>query len=83
MFIWLVVAVLVAILFGIRRRRDRARLARLRETEPPDEPAYWLERDEEPAQPPTGGPGGDGRARTGEDDAPPRSGRSDESDSRA
>jgi hypothetical protein len=83
MFIWLVVAVLVAILFGIRRRRDRARLARLRETEPPDEPAYWLERDEEPMPPPAGGPAGDGRAGTGKDDAPPRGGRSDESDNRA
>jgi hypothetical protein len=31
----------VLVLFMIRRRRDRHKLARLKETEPPDEPAYW------------------------------------------
>lgn len=35
----------VLVLFVIRRRRDRARLARLKETEPPDEPAFWQEDD--------------------------------------
>ena len=33
----------VLVLFVIRRRRDRNRLARLKETEPPDEPAFWNE----------------------------------------
>lgn len=33
----------VLLLFMIRRRRDRDRLARLKETEPPDEPAFWKE----------------------------------------
>ncbi|MFW6331465.1 MAG: peptidase MA family metallohydrolase, partial [Gemmatimonadota bacterium] len=41
MFFWLVAALVLIGLFIIRRRRDRARLARLRATEPPDEPAYW------------------------------------------
>lgn len=43
LFMWLVAALLVAVLFIIRRRRDRRRLAGLRETEPPDLPAYWLD----------------------------------------
>jgi hypothetical protein len=30
-------------LFFVRKRRDRARLAQLKATEPPDEPAYWTE----------------------------------------
>jgi len=30
-------------LFAFRRRRDRRKLADLRATEPPDDPAYWLE----------------------------------------
>jgi hypothetical protein len=38
---WLVAAVVLVILFAVRRRRDRARLARLRASEPPDDPAYW------------------------------------------
>ncbi len=42
---WLFAGVILVALFFIRRRRDRARLERLRETEPPDEPAYWEEED--------------------------------------
>ncbi|HEX6558939.1 MAG TPA: peptidase MA family metallohydrolase [Longimicrobiales bacterium] len=38
-----IMAVLVLVLFIIRRRRDRARLAILKATELPDEPAYWNE----------------------------------------
>lgn len=38
---WLIAAVILILLFAIRRRRDRARLARLRASEPPDEPAFW------------------------------------------
>ena len=41
--IWVVITILVLILFVIRRRRDRARLARLKAAEIPDEPAFWLE----------------------------------------
>lgn len=44
---WLVAAIILVILFLIRRRRDRARMARLRATEPPDDPAFW-ERPVEP-----------------------------------
>jgi hypothetical protein len=33
------------ILFAIRRRRDRRKLAVLRATELPDAPAYWNEED--------------------------------------
>jgi hypothetical protein len=43
LFIWLFLALLVIALFVVRRRRDRGRLARLREAEPPDEPAWWME----------------------------------------
>lgn len=38
---WLGAALLLIVLFVIRRRRDRARLARLRATELPDDPAFW------------------------------------------
>ncbi|HEX7090069.1 MAG TPA: hypothetical protein VF192_08025 [Longimicrobiales bacterium] len=40
---WAFAGAILLALFGLRRRRDRARLAQLRATEPPDEPAYWLE----------------------------------------
>ncbi|MFW5947296.1 MAG: peptidase MA family metallohydrolase [Gemmatimonadota bacterium] len=49
---WLVAALLLVVLYVIRRRRDRARLEQLRATEPPDEPAYW----EHPLRRPGGGP---------------------------
>lgn len=38
-----IIAVGVIGLYVIRRRRDRKKLARLRETELPDEPAFWIE----------------------------------------
>lgn len=41
-------SVLLLILFGIRRRRDRRKLALLEATEPPDTPAYWAEDGEGP-----------------------------------
>lgn len=50
LFFWLVAAVLLIVLLVIRRRRDRARLAGLRATDPPDDPAYW----EPPFEPPPG-----------------------------
>lgn len=40
---WGLAAVVLLVLFAIRRRRDRERLDRLRATEPPDDPAYWLD----------------------------------------
>jgi hypothetical protein len=40
-FIWVVLTLAVLVLFAIRRRRDRRKLALLRANEPPDEPAYW------------------------------------------
>lgn len=36
----------VLALYFIRRRRDRARLAVLKATEPPDQPAYWTESED-------------------------------------
>lgn len=39
----LIFTVLALVLFGIRRRRDRRKLAQLQAAELPDEPAYWLE----------------------------------------
>jgi hypothetical protein len=53
-FIWLIVTLLVLVLFVIRRRRDRRKLRLLRETELPDEPAYWA------GEPDPGGDGGEG-----------------------
>lgn len=40
---WALAGGVLVALFYIRRRRDRQRLARLRATEPPDEPAFWEE----------------------------------------
>ena len=47
---WAFAAAVLLVLFGIRRRRDRARMALLRATEPPDDPAYWLETQEPGAE---------------------------------
>lgn len=41
--IWVIITVLVLVLYIIRRRRDRAKLERLKAAEIPDQPAYWLE----------------------------------------
>jgi len=38
---WVLLGFGLLVLFGIRRRRDRERLERLRDTEPPDTPAWW------------------------------------------
>ena len=38
---WAIAGIILVVLVLIRRRRDRARLDRLRATEPPDDPAYW------------------------------------------
>lgn len=48
---WVVLGAGLLLLFRIRRRRDRERMAHLRATEPPDLPAYW----EPPPHPPIGG----------------------------
>lgn len=42
---WAFGASMLMALFAIRRRRDQDRLERLRATEPPDDPAYWLDPD--------------------------------------
>jgi hypothetical protein len=49
MFFWLIAAFFLLVLFAIRRRRDRERMETLRNTEPPDDPAYWL--DDDPTRP--------------------------------
>ena len=54
---WMFVAVLLVLLRWRRRRLDRAKLARLRASEPPDEPAFWDQQTEE-----AGGMPIDGRA---------------------
>jgi len=40
---WLAVSMTLLFLLGARRRRNREKLARLRATEPPDDPAYWAD----------------------------------------
>jgi hypothetical protein len=40
---WLVISLVLLFLVGVRRRRNREKLARLRATEPPDDPAYWTD----------------------------------------
>jgi hypothetical protein len=57
---WLLAAILLVVFWVIRGRRDRARMARLRASEPPDDPAYWERHGGPdppgPVEPP--GPGG-------------------------
>jgi hypothetical protein len=61
--IWAIIAVFVIALVAIRRRRDRARLIRLKATELPDDPAYWLEHPDEGPSPGSGtAPGTNGEA---------------------
>lgn len=45
LFFWLLAGVALTVLFMIRRRRDRAKMERLRREEPPDAPAWWLEEE--------------------------------------
>jgi len=44
---WLTLTLALLVLVRIRRGRDREGMARLRATEPPDEPAYWTQTDDE------------------------------------
>ncbi len=53
---WLTLALALLVLVRIRRGRDREALARLRATEPPDQPAFWQKVEE----------GGDGTNRGSE-----------------
>lgn len=41
LFFWLVAAVILIVLWFIRRKRDRARMEALEAAEIPDDPAYW------------------------------------------
>jgi hypothetical protein len=41
--VWAALAIVAMILLRIRRRRDREHMARLRASEPPERPAYWLD----------------------------------------
>lgn len=41
LFFWLLAAIGLVALYFIRRRRDRAKLEKLKATEPPDDPAFW------------------------------------------
>lgn len=38
---WGILGGLLVVLFAVRRKRDRERMAELRASEPPDEPAWW------------------------------------------
>lgn len=51
MVFWGILGVILLVLFRIRRKRDRERMAELRAGEPPDLPAYW----DPPRHPPIGG----------------------------
>jgi hypothetical protein len=51
---WLILTLILLALVAIRRRRNQEKLARLRATEPPDDPDYWNEVERGPA-PPSGG----------------------------
>ena len=48
--LWMIAGAIVVALYVIRRRRNRARLARLRASEIPDRPAYWLGEETAPAE---------------------------------
>jgi len=53
---WSVLALVLLVMVGMSRTRNREKLARLRATEPPDQPAYWVLDPVErgPVQPPPG-----------------------------
>jgi len=53
---WLILALVLLLMVRIRRTRNREKLARLRASEPPDQPAYWVLDPTEggPVQPPPG-----------------------------
>ncbi|MGE0160147.1 MAG: hypothetical protein AB7T31_12120 [Gemmatimonadales bacterium] len=51
---WLLITLVMLFLFLLRRRRDREKLARLRATEPPDDPAYWADVEGGPGPSPRG-----------------------------
>jgi hypothetical protein len=46
---WLALSLVLLVLVGLRRRRNREKLARLRATEPPDHPNYWADDGPDPA----------------------------------
>jgi hypothetical protein len=48
--LWMIAGAIVVALYVIRRRRNRARLARLRASEIPDRPAYWLGEETGPTE---------------------------------
>jgi hypothetical protein len=60
-FVWLFLGLALFLLFRVRRRRDRERMAALRAGEPPELPAYW----EPPRTPPIGGFPGERRRKEG------------------
>lgn len=47
---WLVTTLVLLYLVAVRRRRNREKLARLRATEPPDDPAYWVDEGADPSR---------------------------------
>jgi hypothetical protein len=51
---WLATSIVLLLLVAVRQRRNREKLARLRATEPPDDPAYWVDEDRGPVPPPGG-----------------------------
>lgn len=53
---WTVLALVLLVMVRVRRTRNREKLARLRASEPPDQPAYWVLDPAEggPVQPPPG-----------------------------
>jgi len=53
---WTLLALVLLVMVGIRRRYNREKMARMRATEPPDDPAYWLEGEHRggPDPPPSG-----------------------------
>jgi hypothetical protein len=57
---WLALALALLLLFRIRRKRNREVLARLRATEPPDVPEYWMEESGGEVEVGGDGPGGPG-----------------------
>jgi hypothetical protein len=56
--LWSGLALMLLVLLGVRRRRDRERMARLRASEPPDSPDYWSGEDGEASSGRPGSPDG-------------------------
>ncbi len=69
---WLVLTLALLLMARVRKKRNREAMARLRATEPPDQPAYWAHAPDEGGREGSGGVDGDVKEERGGDVGPER-----------